>query len=364
MDKYDKNIRKLLNDASFVAWSLGEADRETAVLWDEWVEKSKVNRRQARIAQNIIADFEIKPDHLGSDLKYQAWAKLDDRIHTAEPFYADDLNGLPSRRKGREWYYSVAAAAVFLIIFVSIAGYWRSLHMHRLRNSDSGITQMKTVSTEYGEQKTVELSDGSHIVLNANSSITYYDGWVHEKTVKVHLSGEALFSVSERSSPDDPAFRVSTSDGDITVLGTRFSVSTRQEATQVVLEEGSLEISRAQDIDNGIQLKPDEMARFNKKETLGVQQVNTRVYTSWVKNLFVFDQTPLQKVIERIEHTYGMQVKVENESLLERKLSGAIESKNLKVLMSALSKTLKTSVTKEDDRIIIGKENKKDASSN
>lgn len=354
MDKTDRHIKRLVNNPSFVEWAMGEADEMTATYWDEWVSKNPTNRQHARIAQQLIVDLEIQPADVSHDLKLIAWEQLDDRIMASERFSASPSNKLPSREKSNGWFYSMAAAAVLLIMFMSAAGYWRYFSIQE--QAQAREVPMKTVSTEFRQQKTVELSDGSLITLNANSSISYYDGWVHEQKVKVKLSGEALFAVTERSSPRDPAFQVSTPDGNINVLGTRFAVSTREEATQVVLEEGTVEIERASDDKKNIQLKPDEMARFSGNKHVQVQQVNTEVYTSWAKHLFVFDQTPLTEVTQRIEHTFGIKVRIAEQTMKDRKLSGAVESTNLEVLTSALAKTLETSVTKEGDYIIIGKE--------
>lgn len=358
MDKSDENIRRLINNPSFVAWSLGEADEVTAAYWDEWISRSSDHRHFAVAAQQLISEFKIEPGQVSHDLKFIAWEQLDERIAVQNDPSTVFVYNLPSRQKGNGWFYSLAGAAIILIIIMSVAGYWR--HVNIQEEAVIQEPQTKSVSTDFGEQKEIQLTDGSKITLNANSSITYYDGWVHQQKVKVDLTGEALFAVEERSSPGDPAFQVSTDDGDIKVLGTRFAVSTRKEETQIVLEKGAVEINQANNSDKNIQLKPDEMARFNSTERVQIQQVNTQVYTSWAKHLFVFDQTPLAEAAKRIEHTFGVQVKIAETSMKKRKLSGAVESTNLEVLTSALEKTFETSISRKGDQIIIGREVKSD----
>lgn len=350
MDRSNKNIKKLISDPSFVAWSLGEADQATADYWDEWISRGQTNRRHAMIAQQIITELEIKPPRVIHNSKFAAWERLDKRIITSGGLSADRKR--PSRYKNSSWFYSVAAVAVILIIVMSVVGYWR----HHNIQQQSGIDQEPetiTISTDFGEQKRIELIDGSQITLNANSSLTYYDGWIYNRKIKVHLEGEALFSVTKRTSPDDPVFQVATEDGEVSVLGTRFVVSTREKQTQVVLEEGTVEVTPSTDKSNEIKIKPDEMVRF---DSLGIDiwQVNTRVYTSWAKQLLVFDQTPLSEVTKRIEHTFGVQVMITDKFLEQRKLSGAIESRDLDVMISALAKILDTSISKKGDQLIVG----------
>ena len=60
----------------------------------------------------------------------------------------------------------------------------------------------------------------------------------------IELEGEAYFSVVSRGhgkfDSEEDIFRVVTKDGSVTVLGTSFAVSSRNEKTVVVLEEGEV----------------------------------------------------------------------------------------------------------------------------
>lgn len=351
-------IKKLVNNPSFIAWAVGEADKVTAAYWDEWINKNPANCHNAQIAQQIITELEVQPADVPGNQKFAAWEQLDNRIVIGDDQSTAVIHKLPTRHKSKPWFYSMAAAAAILILVMSVVGYRSYVQALQQDKISSQQPEKITVSTDFGEHKLIELSDGSQITLNANSSITYHDGWIYDRKVRVELNGEAFFDVAERISDKDPAFRVSTVDGDIRVLGTRFVVSTRKEQTRVVLEKGEVEINPTGNQNDGVQLKPNDMAEFGSKG-INIRQVNTWIYTSWTKHLLVFDQTSLTEVTHRIEQTFGVRVKVTDRSLKQRKLSGAVESKNLEVLTSALAKTLETTVSTKGDQIIIGGKNPK-----
>jgi ferric-dicitrate binding protein FerR (iron transport regulator) len=82
----------------------------------------------------------------------------------------------------------------------------------------------------------VELPDGSIAFLSHNSSVAFDEDF---DTREVTADGELFFSVVEGQSP----FTVKTKEGDITVLGTEFSVSTVDDKVEVEVEEGVVELS-------------------------------------------------------------------------------------------------------------------------
>src|SRR5690625_6610857 len=96
-------------------------------------------------------------------------------------------------------------------------------------------------------------------------------------------------------------------DGLICVFGTRFTVSSHDNRTVVVLEEGSVMIATA-DSEGGISedesqqwvLQPEELAEFsNDSEGLiRKETVNTRIYTSWKDQRLYFDNVHVRDIIK------------------------------------------------------------------
>jgi len=221
------------------------------------------------------------------------------------------------------------------------------------------IPTLKTTATGYGQQKVISLESGTKITLNANSTITYRSGWVYDDEVRLKLDGEAYFNVAKRSSEFDPVFRVETTDGDISVLGTRFMVSTRDQKTEVVLEEGqvAIDIKSITKFDE-ILLEPSQRIEFGGAVvSVDIERVDTELYTSWRNGFFVFDNTPLSKVAHRISETFGVNVHLANPRLQTRKISGSIENTDLDVVISGLAKTLDIPIQKRGNDVVVGNPN-------
>lgn len=77
------------------------------------------------------------------------------------------------------------------------------------------------VSTAYGEKKEVILADGSTIILNSLSSISYPED-MSGKTRNVTLHGEAYFDVAKNP---NKAFIVQAEGVEVKVLGTKFNIN-------------------------------------------------------------------------------------------------------------------------------------------
>ena len=95
--------------------------------------------------------------------------------------------------------------------------------------------------TAFGETRTVTLTDGSQVTLNANSSLRVPRFGFGKRTRDVTLLGEADFSIKHL--PDDQRFVVQTDKNfEVVVLGTEFLVNTREKGTKVVLNKGKVRL--------------------------------------------------------------------------------------------------------------------------
>jgi len=98
-----------------------------------------------------------------------------------------------------------------------------------------------TVITPKGGQYQIVLEDGTHVWLNAASSLKYPDTF-NEKERVVELSGEAYFEVAHM---DAKPFKVVSHDQVIRVLGTHFNVNAYYDEPNIktTLLQGSVEIN-------------------------------------------------------------------------------------------------------------------------
>jgi len=349
-------LEELLENQSFRRWAKGRANEEEKVYWDDWVMNRKENRKTARTALATLSGFSL--DSLTSSDARQAWGRFHERLDQECGTINKRIRGDESSRiSGRKWIYRVAAG-ILVILSTGLTIYFGYPTLQNQAQMASYPVEQE-INTDYGERKNIKMTDGSVIILNANSALVYSNDPLHPTNIEVYLQGEAFFSVTHRESPDEYPFRVHTEDGTVRVLGTEFAVSTRDDKTRVVLEEGSVEVNpadRTGDNPGRAVLEPSQMAEFDSQsETLIIKPVNAKVYTSWKTRKLVFDRTPLAEVLKRIEYTFGVDVKVKNSSLYEQTLSGTIENTEMSVILPTLSKVISAPVKVQGTTVYVGK---------
>ena len=86
----------------------------------------------------------------------------------------------------------------------------------------------KQVKTKPAEEKSILLSDGTEVILNSESELTYNRSY-NKNNRSVHLIGEAYFSVQKGNIP----FNVLTPHGKISVLGTSFNIRARNDLSLI-----------------------------------------------------------------------------------------------------------------------------------
>lgn len=349
MNEANYSVNELIESESFRRWVWGTASLQEKSYWDEWVTGDPDNRRLSLQAQQKITGLTIQPSSQPDQNK--AWDRLQNRMRKDEGReFGNKRPGSP-RSSGLHWIARIAA--VFLLVaFTGLAVRFFS-DSHNGKSEADEIVRNEVV-TDYGERKNISLSDGSEITLNAHSNLVYTTDSADSNAVEVFLDGEAHFSVASREKSDSTPFRVKTSSGQVKVMGTQFVVSTRNQNTQVILEEGSVALTPASQMKETI-LKPGQLAEFNaKSDTIHTRFVNPKVYTSWTTYTLVFDKTPFTEVVARLENTYGVKVVVREPDLYERKISGSVDNSSLEVIVSALSKTMNTPTEVTGSAVYIG----------
>lgn len=232
--------------------------------------------------------------------------------------------------------WTVAATLLFLL-----AGAWIYFYGY----ADRG---MMVVSTGYGENKSMVLPDGSTVTLNANSTLRYNRYWTGKTSRQVWLEGEAFFEVAKKPATGQK-FKVFTSDLTVEVLGTIFNVNTYREATSVFLEEGKVQLELlGQEV--SLVMAPGEIVSYSKATAKlpEIQQAQPIPHTSWKDGIMVFNQTPLQEVLTKMEEAYGMEFRVSDRVYLDLQITTGLPVENFELALSLLETTLGMKITRVD----------------
>lgn len=210
--------------------------------------------------------------------------------------------------------------------------------------------QMNTLVVPIGAEYRIVLCDGTRITVNSGSKIRYpYAFGKNER--RVELEGEAYFDVAKDASRP---FIVRSPDTEVKVLGTHFNFSAYPDdrVEHVTLEEGRVAIRK-----NGqnYELLPGDQYQLDK--TTGeprLNEVDTYLYTSWVKGQFRFQNLPLSELCTKLSRWYDVKFVFEDKATMNLKFTGAFErSSNLNEFVNIIESTTRVNFELKGDVIAI-----------
>ncbi|CQD41333.1 FecR family protein [Yersinia mollaretii] len=149
--------------------------------------------------------------------------------------------------------------------------------------------------TVIGEIKHIALDDGSEIILNSNSAVNIH--YSSGQRLIVLQRGEVYAIVAK-----DPAkrpFVVSSRDAQARALGTRYTVEQQPEETKVSVVESTVEVRANGNLQAKVTLAAGQQVSLNQHQFIGPVSHN-RNADSWVQDQLIFEDAPLEQVIEQL----------------------------------------------------------------
>ena len=335
MSKNYAGVEDLLCDESFLSWYF-KTDLRAIQQWDRWIAANPDHLARAEQAVEFLQSVRLEEPGLSSGQITQVESLLLEKIREIEHRQAKiqytDQRPETIRLPQRRWW--IAAACLLLLAGLGI-GYLRMARHSELR-------------TAYGEIRTNQLPDGTEVVVNADSKLTYSTGWQDGKDREVWLAGEAFFHVSK--TPLKSRFVVHTDHFDIIVTGTQFNVVNRQGETNIMLKEGSVILHT----DEGKELKmiPGDFVEYHST-LLEKKQVKNDSVLAWKEHKLFFDNTPVRELVKIIREHYGVTVQLAGDSIGDKTISGILPNDNLEVLLQTLEATSDFEVVREGNNILI-----------
>jgi transmembrane sensor len=332
-------IEDLILDPAFIKW-VKSPIKEDGSLWIEWASLNAENREIIQQAKEIILELSRDEDAPVQHELAELWSRIS---------ASNDLFDQRELKKGKgntiiefikSWQR--VAAVLTALLFVSVLALLV-------------LNRKIEYQTAYGEHKNIVLPDGSVVVLNANSSISYPSKWDTETAREIWLKGEAFFSVTHKK--NSQKFIVHTNDLDVQVLGTKFDVNTRREKTCVILNSGKVKLYLVNQQNKEVDMKPGEMVDFSpKQQRLSKRTVRAEKYSSWVDRKLVFEESSLKEIAALLQDNYGYTVRFSTADLEQLTFTGTIDSDNVDLLFNILQKTFNISIIKkEGGNIVVNK---------
>jgi len=255
-------------------------------------------------------------------------------------------------RSSRSRFSRYAVAAAFILATTSTL----SLLKHYGVWLPEQKEDWQIFSTNNSQKLTLSMTDGSKIVLNANSELKCSRKFGQSDRV-LHLTGEAYFDVaSDMTKP----FVVHTGPLATRVLGTKFNVQAFPGEDQIVvaLVEGKVDVIEDEALDGSSHmiLKPRERVYYNSiSRQMRVDTFDEVAVIGWKDNIFKFENIPLADIFRAIEHNYGVSITIQDEAYLDTRYTTNISQSTLWTMVKVIGRVahLQYHVTTSNDSVMI-----------
>ncbi len=199
------------------------------------------------------------------------------------------------------WNRIAVAAAVVLIVVLG-----GTFLFTNKQNMNFCETSSEYVKVSSDGLKKMNLPDGTQVVLNSGSCISYAKDMTHTGR-KVTLSGEGYFKVKHDASAP---FSVKTTDFTVNDLGTEFFFSNYNEDSEatVYLLSGAVTLHAENGKFHDITLHPGQAVVFDKKN--GHLKILDNKYYNTDFSEMTFDNTRLCDIANNLSRNYKVRIEV------------------------------------------------------
>lgn len=178
------------------------------------------------------------------------------------------------------------------------------------------IIPVHTVVVPRGKTFKLVLSDGTFVLLNPESELTYPVKFDSTSVREVTLRGEGYFEVTKSSN----RFVVNTGNMKLQVYGTTFNIISRDDLPdEAVLVEGIVGITPKNSLDGQeTVLHPGDKSFVDKLGQVSVVQTDLAEYTAKRNGYILFNGKTIKQVISSLELYYDVHFLVKNGAVLEK----------------------------------------------
>lgn len=304
-NKYFNSLTKILTN---------EASLEEKALVDTWAKEKEENARLLEEVSKVWEWSGTYSKELPIDVD-AAWGHLENKL---------PKEAVSQETKVRKLFPSWVAAAA--IVGLLALGFWWAYQ------ADSTITvPMAFIETMDQETKEVVLPDGSTVVLNENSSLSYNQNFNNRV---VTLKGEAFFEVTKRA---NQPFEILTTTTKTTVLGTSFNVRAyANKATEVAVKTGKVKVEGLEGKKEQVLLLPNEVAVYHKETNQLQKKIDEgQNAMAWKTKRLSFENTELREVFGVLEQYFD--INIEGDSvLLNCRYTGFFEEPKLEEILDII----------------------------
>lgn len=238
----------------------------------------------------------------------------------------DEITPPTSRPQRFTFTRMVAVAASVLLPLLALSTVYLFVRTNEFSKYEHTIEREIVVSTAKGESTRTVLPDGTQVSLGPESRIAYKLASFNSSERVVSFDGEASFEVVKDT---DAPFTVDARDFDIHVLGTGFSVLTRDELdeSQIYLDHGSIELQPTHSREHVV-MEAGQSAVINASGNIILYSSDDTPHITAGTNAMYFSSASLTEIARMVERYYGCSVVVED-GLSDLRFTGMLPTDNL-----------------------------------
>ena len=199
-----------------------------------------------------------------------------------------------------------------------------------------------------GEQRTIQLADGSTVELNARSRVEVR--LTDRRRDVALIEGQALFRVAkDKHRP----FVVRAGDAQVRAVGTEFDVYRKQTETVVTVVEGRVETYEESGSAGAaaIVLSAGEQLTVQAHTVTKPMRADTVAATAWVQKRLMFEETPLSEVAEEFNRYNRRPLAIDDRELQKLKISGVYSSTDPTSLINFLRNQTSIRVIETENQV-------------
>jgi ferric-dicitrate binding protein FerR (iron transport regulator) len=251
-------------------------------------------------------------------------------------------------RRARLRHSVLLAAAVFAAVIV---GTFIAVDLSVAPKLAEQQPDFQVFATTKGERATVQLADGTRVLLNADSRLTVPADFLQDVRL-VQFEGQGYFDVA---ASNDLPFVVKTQLADVRVLGTEFDIDAHPDAPemQVVVATGEVSVrSNHGDEKESIILRPRDLGIvLQAGGQLVRRNIDVDRYFAWREGRLVFENASFQEVSAMLERWYDLSVRLERPSENVDGLTATFRDESVDEVLTVISAALSLQYQKDGKNI-------------
>ena len=248
----------------------------------------------------------------------------------------------------RVFRIGLVAASLAIILTVSAVSFLLG------SKSVEGKFADTVVESPVGSISRLTLPDGTQVWLNAESTLTYSQGFGVKERVVI-LSGEGYFEVEKNESVP---FVVKTADIDVQVLGTKFNLRDYPQDLEAIvsLQEGRVLLNNKLNVESPKHLFPNQRVVLDKHNgNMHIESKDATNAIQWTMGSLFFDEEYFSDIAKELERMYNVKITIIGDELRHTRIYASFATRDMSIddILDVLSSTNRLKYTRDHKDIKI-----------